>query len=102
MGPIAAGMALAQTVHVQTKPETQTQRKSFHIPWMLGFCLFAAVALFFLWEEHNAHILGALPYALVLLCPVIHLFMHRGHGRPGSRGHEHEGHGAHRPEGGRT
>lgn len=83
--------------HMETKSETQTQRRPFHIPWMLGFCLFAAVALFFLWEEHKAHILGGLPYVLLLLCPIIHLFMHRGHGRHGS---EHEG-GVHRYEGGR-
>lgn len=40
---------------------------------------FAAVALFFLWEEHKAHLLGALPYLLLLACPLMHLF-HGGHG----------------------
>ena len=68
---------------------TDTKRGPLRIPWWLGFCLFLAIALFFLWEEHRAHILGALPYVLLLLCPVIHLFMHRGHG----------GHGADRPGG---
>ena len=34
----------------------------------LVFLGFAAIAGFFLWEEHKAHILGALPYALLLLC----------------------------------
>lgn len=47
------------------------------------FLGFAAIALFFLWEEHKAHILGILPYALLLLCPVLHLF-HGGHGGHGS------------------
>lgn len=51
-----------------------------HIPLWLGFCLFLAIAIFFLWEEHRAHILGIVPYVLLLLCPFIHLFMHRGHG----------------------
>ena len=60
----------------------------FRIPLWLGLCLFLAVATFFLWEEHRAHILGVLPYALVLLCPIIHLFMHRGHG---DHGHGHSG-----------
>ncbi|MDX1370074.1 DUF2933 domain-containing protein [Pseudomonas sp.] len=32
--------------------------------------LFAAIALFFLREEHQAHLLGALPYLIVLLCPL--------------------------------
>jgi hypothetical protein len=44
---------------------------------------FAAIALFFLWEEHKAHLLGALPYLLVLLCPLMHFF-HGGHGGRGS------------------
>lgn len=78
-----------------TEPrETQAHREPFHIPWMLGFCVFAAIALFFLWEEHKAHILGALPYVLLLLCPLMHLLMHRGHQRgshTGHRRHEHEG-----------
>jgi hypothetical protein len=45
--------------------------------------LFLAVAAFFLWTEHRAHVLGALPYLLVLACPVIHLLMHRRHGGRG-------------------
>lgn len=50
------------------------------IPLWLGACLFLATALFLLWEKHRAHILGALPY-LLLACPVVHMFMHRGHGQ---------------------
>lgn len=45
-----------------------------------SLCLFLAVAIFLLWEEHRAHIFGALPYALVLFCLLIHRFMHQGHG----------------------
>ncbi|NIA56166.1 DUF2933 domain-containing protein [Massilia sp. TW-1] len=43
------------------------------------FLGFIAVALFFLWTEHRAHLLGALPYLLFLACPLMHLF-HHGHG----------------------
>jgi hypothetical protein len=43
------------------------------------FLGFAAIALFFLWEEHKAHILGFLPYGLLVLCPLLHFF-HGGHG----------------------
>ena len=68
-------------MQIEQKPNIQT--RPFHIPWMLGFCLFLAVALFLLWGEHKAHILGAAPFALLLLCPIIHLFMHRGHGNHG-------------------
>lgn len=41
---------------------------------------FLAVAAFFLWTEHRAHLLGALPYVLLLGCLFMHFFMHRGHG----------------------
>lgn len=79
-------------------PGTPTEPKPFHVSWTLGFCVFLAIALFFLWEEHRAHIFGALPYVLLLLCPLVHLFMHRGHGSHGSGGNGPEGD---RPQGGR-
>lgn len=47
---------------------------------------FVAVAGFFLLAEHRAHLLGWLPYLLLLACPLMHWFMHGGHGR-------HHGHG---------
>jgi hypothetical protein len=43
----------------------------------------AAAALFWLLREHWEHALGALPYLLFLACPLMHLFMHRGHGDHG-------------------
>ena len=46
---------------------------------------FLAIAGFFLITEHTAHLLGILPYLLLLACPLIHL-LHGGHGR---------GHGSH-------
>jgi hypothetical protein len=46
--------------------------------------MFIAIAVFFPWEEHHTHILGVRPYAALLLCPLIHLFMHRVH-----NGHDH-------------
>ena len=52
---------------------------------------FLAIAAFFLWEEHNAHLLGALPYVLLLLCPLMHLF-HAGHGNHGDKDAGHKEH----------
>ena len=69
---------------MQTTLRPTRQRGPLAMPLWLGFCLFLAIAVFFLWEEHRAHILGAVPYVLLLLCPIIHMFMHRGHG-----GHRH-------------
>lgn len=66
---------------------------------LLGFL---AVAGYFLLTEHTAHLAGVLPYGLLLLCPLMHLFMHGGHGRhaghsddsalPGSHSPEHDNH----------
>lgn len=50
--------------------------------------------LYFLLTEHRAHFIYALPYLILLLCPVMHIFMHRGHGGHGGHG-GHHGHGAH-------
>ncbi|CAG0979013.1 hypothetical protein MTYP_01651 [Methylophilaceae bacterium] len=48
-----------------------------------GFLAFAGLLLF---TEHRAHLLGILPYLILLACPLMHLFMHRGHG---SQSHQH-------------
>ncbi len=50
---------------------------------LLGFL---AIAAFFLLSEHRAHALGVLPFLLLLACPLMHIFMHRGHGE----GHRHD------------
>ncbi|MBI5006058.1 MAG: DUF2933 domain-containing protein [Nitrosomonadales bacterium] len=49
--------------------------------WVL--IAFLAIASFFLLTEHRAHLLGALPFLLLLACPLMHLFMH--HGEHGAR-----------------
>lgn len=52
-----------------------------------GWWVFAAIALFYLWSEHRAHLFGILPYLFLLACPLIHFFMHGRHG--GHGGHRH-------------
>jgi hypothetical protein len=46
------------------------------------YILFLAVAFaaYFLYAEHREHTLGILPYVILLLCPLMHFFMHRRHG----------------------
>lgn len=48
---------------------------------------FAAVAAYFLWTEHRAHVIQFLPWAFLALCPLMHLFMHGGHDHGGDRPH---------------
>lgn len=52
---------------------------------LIGFLFIAG---FFLITEHTAHFLGALPYLILLACPLMHLFMHHGHGGH-HHGHDH-------------
>jgi hypothetical protein len=51
---------------------------------------FLAIAAFFLITEHTAHVLGALPYLILLACPLLHFFMHRGHDGHPRHGHRHD------------
>lgn len=50
----------------------------------IALCAFIAIAAVLMIVEHRAHALQWLPYALLLACPLMHLF------------HGHGGHGAHR------
>ena len=57
--------------------------------YAIGLVVFGAVGAYFLLTEHRAHFFGALPFLLLLACPLMHVFMHRGHGCspvPGVRG----------------
>ena len=44
---------------------------------------FLALAAFYLIAEHRAHLLGWLPWLLILACPLLHVFMHGKHGGHG-------------------
>ena len=54
----------------------------------VAFGIFALVGAFFLVAEHRAHVLPFLPWLLLAACPLMHIFMHGGHG-----GHHHGGGG---------
>ena len=58
--------------------------------YAIGLLVFGAIAAYFLLSEHRAHFFGALPFLLLLACPLMHVFMHRGHG---GHGGGHAGHG---------
>lgn len=54
--------------------------------YAIGLLVLGAIAAFFLLSEHRAHFFGVLPYLLLLACPLMHVFMHHGHG---GHGHHH-------------
>ncbi|WP_277588842.1 DUF2933 domain-containing protein [Pseudomonas chlororaphis] len=66
------------------------------------FLGFLAIAGYFLFTEHRAHVLPYLPFLLLLACPLMHFFMHRGHGHGGREHGESGEHGSccgHHPSG---
>jgi len=57
-------------------------------PWWrsrsgITFGVLGLAAAYFLLTEHLAHTIQALPWVIILLCPLMHVFMHRGHGGHG-------------------
>lgn len=65
-----------------SEPGEVRQRRRLRI----ALAVFGAAAAYFLLTEHRAHAIQALPWILLLLCPLMHVFMHRGHGGHGSHG----------------
>ena len=73
-------MALHDHSHDHDQPQANVLTSRMGLV-LLGFLAIAGVLLF---TEHRAHVLGALLYVPLLLCPLMHFFMH---------GHGHGGHG---------
>ncbi len=69
----------------------QTRSSSFSPKMKLALAGFIAIAAFYLITEHRAHLFGVLPYLLILLCPLLHFFMHGRHGEHGEHGAGHSG-----------
>jgi hypothetical protein len=59
----------------------------------LAMWVFLGIILYFLITEHWAHVVPYLPWLLLLVCPLLHIFMHGGHGHGSNHGH----HGDHGP-----
>lgn len=55
--------------------------------------IFLLIAAYFLWTEHRAHTIAYLPFILLLACPLLHVFMHGGHGRKDSSSDEQDSKG---------
>ena len=68
---------MSEIVHGHGRPWWRTRSG-------IVLCGFLLVAAFHLLTEHTAHIFGVLPFLLLFLCPLMHLFMHHGHGGHGS------------------
>ena len=68
-------------------------------PTKLPFVTFLAIAGYFLWAEHQAHVIRYLPWLLVLGCAGMHFLMHRAHGQDAdSEGGNNPWHGGERKQ----
>jgi hypothetical protein len=54
----------------------------------LASLVLIGAALYFLLVEHGAHTLPYLPFLIILMCPLMHFFMHKDHHTHGQGDHE--------------
>ena len=59
----------------RTRPGMSVKSKAGLV--LVGFLIIASALLF---TEHRAHVLGLLIWLPLLACPLMHVFMHGGHG----------------------
>ncbi|WP_392536720.1 DUF2933 domain-containing protein [Legionella sp. 227] len=82
-------MASEHQHHRQQKP--QEEKHFWRTPPGVIALIIIVIIGYYLITEHGAHIaslLGASPFLLlILLCPLMHLFMHKGHGGHGDKHH---------------
>ena len=80
-------MALSQPHEDRT--EQQTWARDSTRRW-IGIASYIALAVlaFLILRDHATHLLSAVPYLLLLACPLMHIFMHGGHGH--HHGHREE------------
>lgn len=59
------------------------QKSSSNIITKAIWLILLFILAYFLWMEHRAHVVEYLPtilfFSFLLLCPLMHLFMHHGH-----------------------
>jgi hypothetical protein len=67
-----------KSIAEEERAETHADHSASRGKWV--FIGFAAIAVFLLFTEHRAHLLGALPWLFLAACPLMHMFHHGGHG----------------------
>jgi hypothetical protein len=66
------------TEHVVERSDWRSRLVRTPLGWAITLALAALGA--YLFATHSGHVLSALPYLLLLLCPLMHMFGHGGHG----------------------
>ncbi len=63
---------------------SQDQDRRRRTAWMTAAVMLAVVGGVYLVQQHWTHLAGNWVYLVLLACPLMHLFIHRGHGGHGS------------------
>ena len=58
---------------------TRNEPKQWLTTRNIAITSIGAAVFYYLWIEHHTHLVHFLPYAIFILCPFIHVFMHGGH-----------------------
>lgn len=66
--------------HLNESVKNTFSRKTWWVIFAIGL-----VGLVFLLRDHTSHVFSILPFLILLACPLMHIFMHKGHS-----GHDHE------------
>lgn len=80
---------MSDPIHSSHSDSSHDNSSHEHENWFFsrtGIATVVALAVigFLMYTGHSAHLLGFLPYLLILSCPLMHVFMHGGH-----HGHHH-------------
>ncbi len=72
-------------MHHDPSPHDSEPKGFWGSRYSIGLIVMGGIAAYFLLSEHRAHFFAALPFLLLLACPLMHIFMHHGHGGHGGR-----------------
>jgi hypothetical protein len=75
-------IAMSDPTHSSHSDSSREHENWFFSRTAIATVVALAVIGFLIYTGHSAHLLGFLPYLLILSCPLMHIFMHGGHHGP--------------------
>ena len=65
--------------HEDRSPGHSSFHDWLHLRTGIAICVAVAVVGILIYTGHSGHVLGLVPYLLILACPLMHIFMHGRH-----------------------
>lgn len=72
--------------HARRHPGSPPEQSFWRGRTGIAFLVVGVVVATYLLFEHTAHVIQWLPFGILLLCPLMHIFIHGGHGKHGDGG----------------